>query len=67
MILSVDRKAYGIPELSDAELQQAADGYEKFDKRHDVAGEWSSIRLLYFVKLAYFFGYINGKKGEDPS
>ena len=66
-LLSLTRKAYRIPELTDEELQDAADGYEKFSKRHDVDGDWSILRMRYFVRMAYFFGYITGRKGEDPS
>ena len=53
--------------MTDEELQQAGDGYDKFSKRHDPEGEFSVWKLKYFVRLAYFFGYVNGKKGKDPS
>ena len=66
-ICSLDRKRYAIPELTDAELGQVEKGYDQFAKRHDVAGDESIIRMRYFVRIAYLFGFINGKRGKDPS
>jgi len=53
--------------LTDEELRLVDEGYSAFSKRHDPEGDESVWRLRYFVRLAYFFGYINGKKGHDPS
>ena len=53
--------------MTDAELKEVDDGYAAFSKRHGPEDEQSVWKLKYFVRLAYFFGYINGKKGKDPS
>ena len=53
--------------MTDAELEQLEVGYGDFSKKHDPEGEFSIWKLKYFVRLAYFFGYVNGKKGKDPS
>jgi len=42
-------------------------GWESFDARHKTGEELSVIKLRYFARLAYFFGYHCGKHGKDPT
>jgi len=36
-------------------------GWELFDEQHDASSELSIMKMRYFVRMAYFHGYIYGK------
>ena len=61
------REGWLIKELTEDEYGEVEKGWESFEKKHDTGGELSVIRLRYFARLAYFFGYHCAKHGKDPT
>jgi hypothetical protein len=50
-----------IPELTDSELEDMNLGFKYFDEQYDTSSELSVMKMRYFVRMAYFHGYIYGK------
>ena len=50
-----------IPDLTDDQLEDMNLGFELFDEQYDTSSELSVMKMRYFVRMAYFHGYIYGK------
>ena len=61
-IRSIEREeGLEIPELTDEQLEDMNLGWELFDEQYDASSELSVMKMRYFVRMAYFHGYIYGK------